>query len=312
MHLNRRKFVFKPVNAYWFKNASTLNGSVFINSRIRLRQRNIYLQNQLSLLPTAPYEQLDEVALSGGPASATWFGHWLVDDLPLQILAQKYSTTITLRRKFGYHEPYYHDILSIPLPRKVQTALIKKLIVIDEFAQNPIKTKRYHYIRNIFKRHKTGYDRIFLARGKTGSKRFLINEKDLIYCLKKEGFVTIYIDQISFDDLVKACRGASVIVSVEGSHLTHALYLMKDYGTIIILNPPYRVLTTIADIGVFCGLHSGMFICEPSSESPMEFIVNTEEVKRFIEDTISVSKRNTQKLKRFVKNILSEADNYSL
>ena len=120
-------------------------------------------------------------------------------------------------------------------------------------------------------------------RGGTGDRRRLVNEEELAERLAKHGFVTVRLAGATADELIRTVRGAAILVSVEGSNLAHGLYLLRHGGSMVILNPPYRVHTTVGDIGVFCGLRSGMFICEPDGESRTDFRADPDEVLRFID-----------------------------
>lgn len=308
--LNRQKFTLRPVVGYWLRDAIMLDGSIYAG-RYRHELRSLYLKkSRLGLKVNGDAGILDSASVVSTVAGSTWWGHWIADELPLQMLAEKFAPPLVFGRTKHYDEVYYRQLFNVDEPVVLDVARVRNLLLIDEFAQNPSKTKRYRIIREKLKnRFNSIHDKIYLRRGNTGNKRNLINESDVIRRLEREGFVVIDITQSTVEEVVTKCYGASVVVSIEGSHFTPLMYLMRDFGTMIVLNPPTRVLTTNPDIGTFCGLASGMFICEPAhSTDPNDFKANPDELCHFIDDALSHAKGNRGILERFLENVLMMDD----
>jgi len=300
--LNRKTFEFRPVVAHWLKDAVLLDGSVY-SGGYRHELRPVGSRPRVGLRPSAPMGEMDVAALVSTCQGSTWWGHWVEDEVPLQLLAEKLAPTVGHNRPPYKDEAPYRAFFGISEPPRYGVALFRELIVIDEFAQNPDKTRRYQFIRNHLSAYPRRHERVFLSRGKTGTKRILANEEAIRARLEREGFFTVDIAQNSAQDIVSACRGAAVVVSVEGSHLAPLLYLLQDYGVMVILNPPYQVHTTVADIGVFCGLSSAMFVCEPAGKAKDAFSANPEELARFIDDAQHYGTTNRPKLEHFLERV---------
>jgi capsular polysaccharide biosynthesis protein len=150
---------------------------------------------------------------------------------------------------------------------------------------------------------------IFLSRGSSGARRILKNEPEVRARLERSGYITIDVEKASAEEILAACKGASVVVSVEGSHLAPLLYLMRDHGTMVILNPPYQVQTTVATVALFCRILPGMFVCQPDGESRTDFIADLDELMRFIDDAVEATAARRGTLDEFVDRVLRLARN---
>jgi Glycosyltransferase 61 len=303
--LSRSEVVLHPLLAHEFRDAFLIDGSVYLDRVVRIELRSAAssrstLRN-LSVLPVEPQCELEQSALVAGVAGSTWFGHWLADELPLHMLASRFAQPVAHVRAEHRDESYYAEALRLPRPSRVGTARISRLTIIDEFGQNPSKARRYWQIREQFSRGPRGAHRVFLSRGNWGTARLLRNEQELIERFSAEGYSIIEIATASTPDLLAALRGASVVVSVEGSHLVHLLYSMMDFGTMIILNPPERTLTTVAEIAPYCGLHAGMFICTSNEDGSFSADVN--ELREFIDAAINDARARQGELERFLDSL---------
>jgi hypothetical protein len=303
-HLNFKSIDLHPVHVHQFNNAFLVDGSLYINNsaRIELRsesERAGFLRRR-SILPISPKSDVEEAALAAGVAASTRFGHWLADEVPLQMLASSFAIPISHLRPEYLHEASYRKILNLASPLRVGTARVGRLFLVDEFAQNPSKARRYWGMRERIARLPKGNERVFLNRGHNGNTRILRNEKELLRRLSQEGFAVVDVSA-PLDDLLGSLNGASVVVGVEGSHLNHALFSMAAGGTIVILNPPRRVMNTIAVIATFCDLHAGMFICQ--EEEDRSFHADPDELMSFIDETIADHKARRGTIERFLDEL---------
>lgn len=306
--LNRRIFELRPVYAYTLRDACLLDGSIYAG-RHRHQLRPHTARRGIGLAPREPAAAFAHAVLASTCAGSTWFGHWLEDEVPLQLLAGNFGMLVGHDRPAYRDEAAYREAFALPPLQRVATAHFECLVVIDEFAQNPHKTRRYHMLRARLKHRGPGRPRIFLSRGGTGSRRVLVNEAQICDRLQARGFDIVDVAVHDAGEIIEACRGAELVVGVEGSHLAPLLYLMRDFGTLVILNPPAQVHTTVADIGVFCGLSSGMFICEPASGGDGDFSADPEELCRFIDATERHSRGRRDRLEDFLGElaVLAEA-----
>lgn len=301
--LCRKVFEFKEVNGYWLKGVTLLDGSLYA-TRYRHELRNIYERSRLGMNINLDVKEVQEAGLVSTCAGSTWWGHWVEDEAPLQMLVERFSSPLAFNRKQYRDENLYRQIFGLKEPMRLDSSYLHNLILIDEFAQNPNKTKRYKAIRERVQVLPKGYERIYLRRGNTGAARILVNEDDVMFRLNSLGFIEVDVEKLTAAEIVDRCNGAAVVVSVEGSHLAPLLYLTKNQGLLIILNPPYQVHTTVADIGVFCGISSAMFICEPEGDSRTHFYADPVELVEFVEDAIAFGNKSASRLERFVEEVI--------
>ena len=301
--LKRKSFVFTPVVAHWLSEATLLDGSVY-GSGYRHDLRSFEARRYIGVKPTGPAAEVAEAALVSTSLGSTWWGHWLEDDVPLQLLAEPFAPPVGHRRAPYRHEAAFQDALQVGEPARYGAALFRKLLVIDDAGQNPDKARRYHVLRERTARLPKGLDRVFLSRGASGARRVLVNEAEVRTRLEGQGFTTVDVATCTGEQLIAACSKASVVVSVEGSHLAPLLYLMADLSTMIILNPPHQVQTTVATVALFCGISSGLFICEPCGDSRTDFIADPEELLRFVDASVGFSARHRDQTRQFVDRTL--------
>ncbi|MBS3936162.1 MAG: glycosyltransferase family 61 protein [Sulfuritalea sp.] len=309
-HLCRRTIDFPPLSVHWVDDAWFIDGSLYVAGAQRVELGSIYSPKSVlrRLLPpwVSPFEQLDDGVLVGGCAGASWFGHWLEDDLPALTLAREYGKPVGASRPAYRHEAGYLAELGFEAPQAIGVGRVDSLVIIEEFAQNPHKTRRYAGLRRTLAARE-GRERVYLYRGDSGSPRRMVNEAVLAERLAREGFQIVDIGRASFRDIAAACRGAAVVAGIEGSHLAHALFMMRDYGTLLILSPPNQVHTTVADIGVFCRLASGLFVCA-GADGQGGFIADPDEVLGFLDPLLRASAAGRPELAAYVDEVVALAD----
>ncbi len=304
--LNRKEIEFREVKVHKINYAVLNNGSVYCKDR-KIELRHISEQ-KIDLKPRNKVVEIDKAALVDSSAGSTWFGHWLLDIMPAQLLTSKLAEGLGYCREEYQHEFRYREIFRLEKKWKERSAVIRNLYIVDDFAQNPSKTLRYHELkkrmRQNFSSKNKNEKRVFLKRGKTGVTRELSNENEIASVLEKQGYICVDVSS-PLDVLLEALFDADVVISTEGSHLAHSLYAMKKNGTMIILTPPYLVHTTVADVGVFLGILSGLFVCEIANAAIGSFYADIDEMLNFIDDTLNYSKETTNRLNDYVEKVLN-------
>lgn len=286
-HLLRKEVDLFPLVRYRFADVALIKGSLFIDDKIRLELRSTYHKRGTLERLSIGMGKVEREAfgvLASGVAGSSWFGHWLEDELPLLMAVNQIGPTVSHARLLYGHEPSYLRKLGLEPPRQFDAAVFDDFVIVDEFGQNADKVKRFAQMRKQLKAEAGGSGRIYLRRGKTGALRQLEREDDLIDKLLNEGFSIVDIEHASLDELARTCAGASIIIGIEGSHLAHALFLAPEACLFVILNPPYQVHTTVADLAPFMGLHAAMFVCESCANSTTSFKLNVNELLSFIDD----------------------------
>ncbi|WP_240535720.1 glycosyltransferase 61 family protein, partial [Bradyrhizobium sp. STM 3809] len=210
-----REVELRPLYLHEFRDAFLVDGSMYIGARARIElrsglERRAFARN-LSVLPLQPHHEFSEATLGAGVAGSTWFGHWLVDELPLQMMASKLGPIIAHMRPDHRDEPAYRKIADVEAPKRVGTAWVRRLRIIDEFAQNASKFRRYATIRSRILDGTESRRRVFVSRGNWGNPRTIANEAEIQDRLRSEGFSTLDISVASFEDIRAVLSGADLV-----------------------------------------------------------------------------------------------------
>jgi Glycosyltransferase 61 len=273
--------------AYQVKDAWLIDGSIFPNGAPRIDLRNQYskksLLSQRSLLPKALPEEIELGSLTATIAGSSWFGHWLEDELPLIMRSEEFGPAVAHQRKTYKDESAYLAFTNLRKPYRGNTLFFKKLWIFDDFLQNPNKVARYHKLRARLDVAKQGSETIFLDRGSSGNVRYPDNGEAMLSEMARRGVKVIDLASSELVDLKLKLRHADTVISIEGSHLAHALYLCPRGAQLIIIAPPNLAHTTVADLAPFFGLSSAMFISNPLNVDGSRFSVNTDELFHFID-----------------------------
>ncbi|WP_193747394.1 glycosyltransferase 61 family protein [Ruegeria sp. ANG-S4] len=191
------------------------------------------------------FTKLDHVHLVSNSPGSNFFGNFLLDEFPLELLPKAGDNRIGLQTKAYEHEAGYREILGLPRPLRVGRARCHEVIVYRDFAQNSLKQGRYQTLRqrlrhSINETASESFKRVYLKRGVTGEARIVANEHDLEEHLTNLGFDIVEPAVLSTQDVCRRMIDAKLVISVEGSHLAHAIYTMADDAALLVLEPPDR------------------------------------------------------------------------
>lgn len=229
--------------AYQLNNTHISNGYLYKKS-MKLRLTT----NKESLFEPDKIERFSEAALASTFCGNRYFGHWLTDDLTLALSSQKMAQAVSTKESHTNHQVEYSKILDVH-PTYVANARFKKLIITQDVGQNSYKRERYKYMRSKLQASCSSESKsgVMLLRGSTGVNRPLVNEKEIAIFLKGQGFTIIDPESISASEIALLTSQAKIIVGVEGSHLVHGLFTMKEGGTLLTLQPPFRFNNVFKD-----------------------------------------------------------------
>lgn len=237
-----------PINhaatiAYQLRDIQLFQGSLF-KGRIRHP-----LQRKEDALPSSEEEHFTEVAIASTFYGSFYFGHWMSDDLTLHLAAESVSAPLTVARKPYSHEAGYRELFRIPEHGSIQ-ARIDSLILLDDIGQNRYKQARYQELRNRLRAAvpTSKNELVYLRRGSGGASRALINEAAIEQTLMSLGFSVVDPEQFSPHQIAEQVQDARIVCAVEGSHLSHGIYNMRDGGAVMTLQPPYRFNHPLKDI----------------------------------------------------------------
>jgi hypothetical protein len=243
---------------YEITDATVVGGSVYA-SRARIR-----------LLPT-PFlpaalrpveEELDRAALDCTYVGNRYFGHWLLDDCPLHLLAREYAPPVGVARPAFTHEGDYVRLWGFER-RWLRSARVRSLTVFQDHGQNPSKRVRHEWLRAqvLGRAPSRPWPGVYLRRGRSGVQRLLTNEDEVEDRLSRRGFAIVDAEARTVEEILAVCAGTRAVVGVEGSQMAHALLgLAAPGGTIVALHPPWRFNNLFKDVSDCVGFNYAFVI----------------------------------------------------
>lgn len=189
------------------------------------------------------HESLDEAHLVSNYAGSLFFGSFLID-IAVEMLPGDGDHAIGMVTNEYGHEAEYRRMLSLPRPPRAGNTTVGKLVIYSDFAQNGLKEVRYRELRRRLRTHfPDAVERpagVYLKRGATGERRVVANEAEIEAVLAARGYDIVEPAVLGAEEVTRRCLDAPVVVSVEGSHLSHAIYSLADDGAYVVLQPPDR------------------------------------------------------------------------
>ena len=205
-------------------------------------------KRQWWLSGSIPLERYTESHLITSHMGSHFFGTLLLDDYPLALLPPEGAHRLPMCTQPSRHNAQYRELLELPMSLPVQRARIDRLIVYTDFAQNSLKVKRYEVLRTALRRNcprrATSSAGVYLRRGRSGELRLLDNEAQVEEMLAGMGFDIIDPMVLTAAEISSRTLDAPLVISVEGSHLSHAIFSASDTATFVVLQPPDRLCMT--------------------------------------------------------------------
>lgn len=219
---------------------------------------------RLSGLPKEP--PIDEATLVSTSSGTHYFGCLLLDDFVLECLGHALSDGVSLPSRPSTHEADYRALLGLPPKRVVQHTRIRSMTWFVDPAHNPSKTERYRRLRaNLREQIVTpgGTGLVYIRRGLAGQRRVMANEAELEQVLSEQGFTVIDPMQLPAREIARLSLDARLVVSIEGSQISHAIFSMADDARLIILQPPDRFAMQYKEFTDAMGMRCGFVVCTP-------------------------------------------------
>ena len=228
-----------PVYAHLLRDVLMVDGSLF-----KWNMVNHLADRTMPKIALRPRMEVESAALASTYLGNRYFGHWLLDDLPLSLLANEYGPL------FGHlgednnasaHQVDYIGLFEQSI-RYVQSAFFRELVIFDYITETPSKAARYLDLRAKLGQSaaRSPNPGVMLLRGASGQPRVLVNEGEVACRVASRGFRVIDPMTSKLSDIIAACRDARVLIGNEGSQLAHAFLPMDPEGTIFTLQPPFK------------------------------------------------------------------------
>ena len=212
-----------------------------------------------------PMVMFDEAALRTSYVAVHFFGHWLRDDCATQLLAEHYGTVLAMQTPAWPDKKAYRALLGRDYV-EASRARVGRLHMFDDISQTDHKVERFRQSRAHFaavaaKRAAPGI--VFLARGAGGTARDLVNQDALIDAMIARGIDVLHAEDASVETIVAALQGARVMISVEGSQISHGLLTLADKGGVLALQPPDRFFNSHMDWSHALDMHYAVVVGTP-------------------------------------------------
>lgn len=212
-----------------------------------------------------------------------WFGSWLMEDCLTHDLARRCGQPYTSAPlTTSGHVPGYESLLGIS-PVRVSSVHFHELIVFRDGSNNEGKKQRADAMRErlTLNAHLERHPGVLLLRGDGGDRRVLLNEREMAdHLASKRGFKVLDPVKASVDEIVSACAGARVVAGVEGSQLVHGLMCMPPDATLLVIQPPHRVVSVLKSATDRQGQTFSFVVASGGRE---EFTASLDEVERTLD-----------------------------
>lgn len=215
-----------------------------------------------------PLIELGEAALRSSFVGVHFFGHWLRDDTATHLLAETYGPVLAMRTPDWPDKPAYRALIGNDY---VETghARIGKLHIFDDIGQNDHKAARFRQLRARFADRAVSLPPsshvVYVARGPGAKARNLINEDVLIKALAARGVAILRAEDTAVDTVVSTLQGARILVSVEGSQLSHGLLTLADKAGILAIQPPDAFFNPHMDWSHALDMHYAVVVGTPAN-----------------------------------------------
>jgi len=242
--ISERKREHASTLAYKIKNSTILHNAV-------------YKDNYRCKYPTRKGKVIGQKIETDTPLSMVssfsgvqYFGHWLSDDVTTYILAEKFGTPVCKPNNAWSDKVVYADAFRQNWENFAH-GHVPELIIFQDYSQNTLKVERYKKLRKNLRDVYTPLyadQLVYIKRGHGGNNvRIVKNENEIISALQTKGFKIIDLEKMNINKVIPALLNARLVVTVEGSHASHALYTLADNGNILLLMPP----------SIFTNVHKG-------------------------------------------------------
>lgn len=193
--------------------------------------------------------RFDEAQLCTTSCAESYFGHFLREVLPLELLAQQRGVTpLTFDRDPWLHESDYRALVDMDAVT-TSFARVRTLWITDERSLNAGWLSRFETLRSRLKaKVRSGDDTpVFLRRGRLATGRSLINEDEVAEELALIGFRILEPETMRASSLAEALSSARLVMCQEGSAHQHAFIAMPS-GSNFLSVQPANLFNTIARV----------------------------------------------------------------
>jgi hypothetical protein len=191
---------------------------------------------------TAPTRPLPAAVYCMSDPSHLYFGHWLLDACAVALLAGPGETPILDVNPAWPNAAQYVPLLGLQ-PAPAGQYAVRRLTFYQDYGLGHSKRARWAQMRRRLREaipDAGGSACLYLRRGSSGKARTVANEDRLVEQLVRRGFDVLDIDGAPASRIQQGLRAARLVVSMEGSHLSHAYVAMAPGAALVVLIPADR------------------------------------------------------------------------
>jgi hypothetical protein len=264
-----------PTTQYVLDDVIVSNGTIYGRGRHKYFNKDVVFQSD-----KASWVEHDQAALRSSFVGCHFFGHWLRDDCATHLIASNFGTPLSMPTPLwpdrkGYLDQFGQQCVEL------RRAHIKRLFLFDDIYQNAHKARRFEALRariaNSQTPKRSGHI-VYLMRGSGGKQRLLLNEEELTDALSRRGVVVVRAETLNISQLISELLGARIVISVEGSQLSHALFTLHDSGGILVIQPPERFFNSHFDWARALNMQYGVVVGKKVDQGfylPIDDLLNT-------------------------------------
>lgn len=251
-----------PTQACSIRDAIVLGGEILTpRTRHFLSSKSPY-RAMFSALETH-----EEIGVPNSVQGLMYFGHWLRDDCSAFELLREMGGKITSLRRPGWSDCKAYETRFGQFWEEKESFHARNLKIVRDIGFNLGKRRRLETLRSRIQSDRPEGGRggiVYLRRGRSGKVRHIVNEEPLLEGLAAMDVRVVEPEQ-GGEAVIRTCLGADLIITVEGSQAAHALYLLREGGSLLVLQPPDRFYNPHVEWTRMMGMRYGIVVGEAAA-----------------------------------------------
>jgi hypothetical protein len=195
-----------------------------------------------------------------------YFGHWLRDDCSAFEVARGIAPVVSLSRPDWTDCPAYERAFGQDWT-DLTAFQADRLTLVRDVGFNLDKGKRFELLRKRARESVKAQARlVYLARGRTGVRRSIVNEEELLQALSANGFAIVR-PETARRSVLEQCMDADLIATIEGSQAAHAVFCLRPKGSLLVIQPPDRFYNPHVEWVRLLGMRYGIVVGQSEGEA---------------------------------------------
>lgn len=171
--------------------------------------------------------------------------HWLLESVPKLLEAQRAIPNFTLLLPASYTNTFYADTLRLLRLTAVERLQPQTMYHVPELALPLLPEAQGNYSAPVMREVKAAFlaaagvgqeapaqpTRLYISRSKA-PRRKVLNEGEVEQLLGRYGFRCVCFEDFAFEDQLRLCASANVLVSMHGAGLSNMIF-MPEQATIV-------------------------------------------------------------------------------